>query len=588
LIRSGHGDNTLEPYHDRVRESVIDAMLEARRLDWHRRIAFALESSALARERPELLLRHLEVAGETGRAAELAVSAAQRAATAGAFDRAAGLYALALRSNLFDESRTRGLRIEMGQALANAGRGHESAEAYLAAAAGAATATRLECQREAAEQLIMIGEHARGIEILHTLLTEVDVSMPMSQRRALLSVVWARAKLRVRGLGWKDRRASQIAPETLIRLDVFKVASHSLALIDNIRAADFNARWLLAALRVGEGTRCALALSTEVMFQGSQGGRGIKRARKLLETVRKLDAEIPDPRLHAFVMMSEGALEYWACQLARADELLTRAEKMFREETTGTQLELKTARQFHAFSMRHRGAWARLRTAHDEYIADAERRGDRYVLTSMNRYCSALALAADDVATARRMVDDAQWVPPTNAFHAQHWYELEARGEIAIDEGSAAAAMPALEPGFAGLERSVLTRIQTARAVSLWLRGRLAIVANPAEAPRKVAPIVGELDGLGDPRAQIAAKLLAAGIAPTNEAVAAKLRDAERFAGEHGMALYRAAARRQLGVLLGGSEGGELVAGAEAVMRAEEVASPERFGHWLAPGAVAR
>jgi hypothetical protein len=148
--------------------------------------------------------------------------------------------------------------------------------------------------------------------------------------------------------------------------------------------------------------------------------------------------------------------------------------------------------------------------------------------------------------------------------------------------------MPALEPGFAGLERSVLTRIQTARAVSLWLRGRLAIVANPAEAPRKVAPIVGELAGLADPRAQIAAKLLAAGIAPTNEAVAAKLRDAERFAGEHGMVLYAAAARRQLGVLLGGSEGGELVADAETVMRAEEVASPERFGHWLAPGAVAR
>ena len=120
-------------------------MPEAKRLDWHTRIAFALEASPLARERPELLLRHLEVAGESARAAELAVAAAQRAATAGAFDQAAGLFALALRSNHLDENRSRALRIEMGQALANAGRGHEAAEAFLAAAEGADTgdATRL-------------------------------------------------------------------------------------------------------------------------------------------------------------------------------------------------------------------------------------------------------------------------------------------------------------------------------------------------------------------------------------------------------------------------------------------------------------
>jgi hypothetical protein len=148
--------------------------------------------------------------------------------------------------------------------------------------------------------------------------------------------------------------------------------------------------------------------------------------------------------------------------------------------------------------------------------------------------------------------------------------------------------MPSLEPGFAGLERSVLKRIQTARAVSGWLRGRLAIVGSPAEAPRTVAPIVAELTALEDPRARIAATLLAAGVAPTDEGVAAKLREAIRIATDHGMALYGAAARRQLGVLVGGTEGAELVAAAETAMRAEGVASPERFGHWLAPGAVAR
>jgi hypothetical protein len=587
LIRSGQGDGTLEPYHDRVRESVLDGMPDEKRVAWHRQIAFALETSKVGRDRPELLLRHLEAAGESGRTAELAVSAAQRAAAAGAFDRAASLYALALRTDRFDDERARTCRIELGQALANAGRGHESAEAYLTAAQGADTVTRLHCQREAAEQLIMIGESVRGIEILRTLLGEVDVSMPMTPRGALVSLVWARIKLRLRRLEWTERRASQIAPETLVRLDVFKVASHSLALVDNIRAADFNARWLLQALRVGESTRCALALSTEVMFQGSQGGQGIKRARAILDTVRRFDAEANDPRLRAFMHMSEGVLEYWACSLERSVDVLTKAERMFREETTGTSLELKTARQFRAFAMRHRGTWSQLRLTHEEYNADAERRGDRYVLTSMNRFCSMLRLADDNPAEARRMVDDATWEPPTNSFHIQHWYELEARGEIAIYDGTVEAELPALERMYEGLERSVLLRVHTARAVSLWLRGRLTLAAGGSEAPRKVAQIIKQLAKVDDPRARVGIAFLSAAVATGTKdyaTAAAKLRAAEQLAEQHSMQLYAASARRQLGALVGASEGAMLVATADTAMHAEGIVNPGRFADWYVPG----
>ena len=587
LIRSGQGDGTLEPYHDRVRESVLDAMPENKRVAWHRQIAFALETSKVGRDRPELLLRHLESAGELGRTAELAVNAAQRAAIAGAFDRAASLYALALRTNRFDDARARMFRIELGQALANAGRGHESAEAYLVAAEGADTVTRMRCQREAAEQLIMIGESVRGIEILRTLLGEVDVAMPMTQRRALISLVWARMKLRTRGLDWTERRASQIAPETLVRLDVVKVASHSLALIDNIRAADFNARWLLHALRVGESTRCALALSTEVMFQGSQGGRGIKRARAILDTVRKFDTEASEPRLRAFMHMSEGVLEYWACRLDRAEEVLTKAERMFREETTGTSLELKTTRQFQAFTMRHRGTWSRLRITHEEYNADAERRGDRYVLTSMNRFCSMLRLADDNPAEARRMVADATWEPPTNSFHAQHWYELEARGEIAIYDRTAAADLPVIDQLYEGLKRSVLLRLVSAKAVALWLRGRLMFAAGGPDAPKKVTQIISQLEKVDDPRARVGTALLGAALATVSKdygAAIAKLRIAEELAISHSMQLYAAAARRQRGVLVGASEGAMLRQTADTTMHAEGIVNPSRFADWYVPG----
>jgi hypothetical protein len=583
LVRGSHADGAIEPYHDRVRYAVLDNMTEANRIAWHKRIAYAIEASPLARLRPELLLRHLDMAGETTRAAEVALAAAQRAVVAGAFDQAASLFGLALRGGHFDEQRARGVRIEMGQALANAGHGHQAAQAFLEAAAGADPATRLDCHRQAAEQLLMVGDLERGLEILSELLGDVDVAMPKTQKRAFMSVIWGRAKLRLRGLAWKDRRATEVAPETLLRLDVLKAASHGLALVDNIRAADFNARALLLALRIGERKRCAIALAVEAVYQSSQAGRGVQRARALIETARKVEAESGDPKLRAFVSMSEGTVEYWTCRLVRAEQLTRDAERIFREETTGTNLELKTARMFLTYTLRHRGSWAQLRELRDEYVEDAERRGDRYVVTSMNRYCTSLWLAADDPDGARRIIADAKWMLPHRGFHAQHWYELEARGEIAMYDHTVDRDMTDLEPLFDGLERSVLLRVTTVRALALWLRGRLGLCRGDRKAAQQAVARLASVDNV---RARVVGKMLEAGLeGRSRDAIAiTKLREASSLAEQSDLGLHAAAARFQLGTLLGGSEGAEHVADARRIMIAEGVAKPERFADWFVPG----
>ncbi len=583
LVRGGRADGALEPYHDRVREAVLEGMEDEERISWHRRLVYALEASPLARTRPELLLRHLDVVGESARAVDVAIAAAQRAVAAGAFDQAAGLFALALRGGQLDDQRARALRIEMAKALANAGRGHEAAKEFLDVAAEADPATRLDCHRQAAEELLMIGDVERGLEVLGKALADVGVKMPSSQRRALLSVVFKRAKLGLRGLAWKERRATEIAPETLLRLDVLKAASHGLALVDNIRAADFNARLLSLALRIGERTRCAIALAGEGVYQSSTGSRGVVRARALLETVRKIEAESHDARLRAFVSMSEGAVEYWVCRLDRAERLLREGERIFRDETTGTNLELKSNRMFLAFTLRHRGSWAQLRDLREEYVEEAGRRGDRYVTTSMNRYCSALSLADDDPASARRDIDEATWMLPNNVFHAQHWYELEARAEIAIYERTVERDLDSLEPLFEGLGRSVLLRVTTVQGLLLWLRGRIALRLGQS---RQVERTIARLARVDNPRARLLTVMLEAGLAgQTRDTVAVtKLRDAVTYAAELDMRLHGAAARFQLGKLLGGSEGHEHVAAGERTMKAERIANPARFADWYVPG----
>ena len=587
LVRSGQGDGALEPYHDRVREAVLDSLSDVQRVGWHRKISFAIEATPFAQVRPELLLRHLQAAGENAQAAEVAVAAARRAVNAGAFDQAASLMGLALRIGELDDQRSRALRIDMGHALGNAGRGHESARAFLEAAETADPATRLDCHRYAAEQLLMIGEVAEGAENLRKLLAEVGVKMPMTQKRALTSIVWNRLKLRIRGMGWKERRASQVAPETLLRLDVLKAASHGLAMVDNIRAADFNTRWLLLALKVGERTRCTFALATEIIYQASQGAKGTARARVLLDSLRELRSDTEDARLRAFILMAEGAVEYWACNLARADELITEAESVFREETAGTTLELKNARMFVIFTLRHRGAWARLRGEHEKYIAQAERTGDRYVLTSMNRYLSSLWLADDDIDGARRMVSEATWVPPTNVYHVQHWYEMEAHTEIAIYGDTIKSEMETLEPMFQALERSLTVRITTVKAMALGLRGRVALRLGGSDGIKRVSQAISKMAKVDNPRARVYGALLEAGRAGLrrdDETAVAKLREAIEAATPLELNLHRTAARYHLGKLLGGDEGKQLVANAEAHMLAETIVNPARFADWFVPG----
>ena len=147
----------VEPYHDRVREAVLAHMEPDTRVERHARLAIALEGGGAAMTRPELLVRHLDAAGQAEKAAELAARAARGASKALAFDRAAQLYRTALRLGAKEGEELVELRMALGSALANAGHGPEAAEIFLVAAEEAGPVARLECQRCAAEQYLAAG-----------------------------------------------------------------------------------------------------------------------------------------------------------------------------------------------------------------------------------------------------------------------------------------------------------------------------------------------------------------------------------------------------------------------------------------------
>src|SRR5262249_37588708 len=148
-----------------------DELPRKRVRELHAALAHASESWGVGE--PEQLVVHYAEAGEGGRAGETAIHAAAAAADKLAFDRAADLYRRAL--ELLperDRPRRRQLLVRLGEALAHAGRGAQSAEAYLQAARDMLTSdpAALPLQRIAAQQLLASGRFEAGKRLAAELL----------------------------------------------------------------------------------------------------------------------------------------------------------------------------------------------------------------------------------------------------------------------------------------------------------------------------------------------------------------------------------------------------------------------------------
>jgi len=580
----------LEPYHDRVRETVVEHLTEEERIQRHRRLGVALESAEIARDRPELILRQLEAAGEGERAAEYATRAGEAATKALAFDRAAECYLAALRLGDYEDARTRELRLLLADALANAGRGPEAAQVFAEAAEGASAAVKLECHQRAAEQLLASGHIERGLAAVREVLAQVGTKLPATPRRALFSLLWQRAKLRLRGRRWQPRDETEIARSELIRLDTYKAVAIGLSMVDTIRSHDFQARGLLLALRTGERRRIARALAFEAIAEGMTGSRGQRQAAGLLAEASGIAEESGDPYLAGWVQGSRGIVDYLGGRFTVACDELGGAEGQFRDHTTGTAWELDNVRIFRMFALRHLGRFRELRAAFTEYREDARRRGDRYALTTLNRSCSFVWLTNDDPDEAAADLERDQWTPPERGYHMQHWYALRARAEIALYQSTVAEAEDEFADGFTRLDRSLLTRAQILRAEAHWLRGRLALSraveldkAEVPEAERAAKALAGE----GTDYATIWSQFLRAGTAMragAREQARKLLSDACELASKLDMTAYAASARWRIDELAPEASSRAARERVRADMETLGIARPQRVTEVFLPG----
>jgi len=476
LVR-GHparGGEELEPYHDRIRETVLARLDERAKRAHHRRLATALEVAGDAD--PEALAVHFRGAGDVERARRHAVRAAERAAEALAFDSAASLYRMAL-SLEPDAELARTLQWHLGDALANAGRGAAAAAAYSAAAAGAKAADALDLRRRAAEQLLLSGRIDQGLAALDGVLGAVGMRLSPTPGRALFGILWGKLRLGVRGYSWVERDVTEVSAAELRKVDVCWSVVTGLGVVDNVRANEFVGMQLLLALRTGERFRIARALACQVAASAIDGRSAVARTARLARMTHEVATRSGHPFARGFEQLTAGLAAYLEGRFRDCLEVCESAGRVLRDECVGATWERGNANLFSLWALAQLGEFSELLRRLPALTAEARARGDLYALTNLRSGRVNFAwLVADDPERARREVEDARAEWPTERVHLQHYYFLLARVQLAlyVDDRN---PLPEIDAAWSALDDAFVFRIQSVRIEAWHLRARAALAA---------------------------------------------------------------------------------------------------------------
>jgi len=611
--RGAGAEERLETYHDRVRETVAGGLAAETARERHLGLALALEAAgergeeagrdqdAHADADADALVTHWLGAGERAKAAEYAEVAAARAAAALAFEQAARFCRLALELRPLEPEPARALRVRLGEALANAGRGAEAARAYLDAALGAPDAAFVrEMRRRAAEQLLLSGRIVEGKATLDACLRSVGLRLPRTRAGAILSILARRAFLRLRGLRFRERAERDVAPDDLARLDVAWTAVSVLSHVDLMQASELHARQLLAALGIGEVTRIARALLAEVAYIAMPGTRSPRRRRRteaLRRLVTVLAERIGTRREIGRALFIDGVAEFFVASWRSSLERVLRCESLLREGCTDVAWELETLQGYVLGCLFYLGELRELGRRLPAVVADARERGDLYTEVYMRSLCGGVPFwVADEPDRALAELRDAIERWPRTEFLSQHWMNVCSQVQTELYRGPGPAAHRRLAAAMPEIERTFLLEVQYHLVETLRLQAGSALAAAavlpPGGAERRT--LLGEaeraarrLERQGSGWSEGSAHLVRAGVAVARaapDAAVPHLEAAARTFDAADMTLFAAAARRRHGERIGGAAGRDLVAAADERFAAEGVRNPARFAAMLAPG----
>jgi eukaryotic-like serine/threonine-protein kinase len=494
----------------------------------------------------------------------------------------------------------RRLRTQLAEALANAGRSSEAGSAYLAIVEGADAEEALELRRRAALQLLMSDRVREGIEVLRAVLAAVGIGLVDGPRRKLLIMMIERARLRLRGLDFRERSADSIPGQELLRVDACETAFRGMCLVDTVRSTLFSARHLRLALDAGEPRRITMGLAVEAANTSLDGGRSRARAEQVLKKATGLAERLEQPFLLAYAALY-GGIAAWAAgrwkeglgSCDRAAQIVNDKQVLFAEEWPKLQ-------HFTFDCLLMLGQMREISSRLPRFLLDARRRGDRFATSGMLVHSYAPHLMAGRPNDADQVIRQAEEEWTHHGLFMVNYWALYGRLETALYRGEGDRAWELIQEGWPALSRSsFFAFIETLLLLLVHARARAALAAAEA-APsgerffgrrarllRSAARDARRIERRRRPWSDPLAKLIRAGIAAQSrqaEQTLAMLEAAEEEFTAADMELYAAAARRRRGQFVGGEIGRELVVTADDWMTGQDIRDPARIAAMLAPG----
>ncbi|MET0389729.1 MAG: AAA family ATPase, partial [Polyangiales bacterium] len=580
LLRAvGHDGTPLtECYHDRVRQAVLGLIPDERLTTHHRALALALEREGGAE--PEALVEHYRAAGDLEHARRYVLVSADTAADALAFSRAARLYRLALEMGTPTLAQRASLLQRLAAALASAGCGTAAADVYEQAAAYTTGLARVELRRLAAQHFLSSGREERGLVLLQQVCRELHLRYPATEHAALASILWERAKLRVLGLRYRERKAS---PRELARVDACFSAAVGLSLSDLARSAAFSARHLRLALRAGEPGRIARGLTFELSIAAGAGQEGLRWAERALPLAERLRDRQRDPYHAGLCFLARAHVAYMQGRWRLTVEWIERAEELLREaQGVDVQWALLSGNVLAAVSMVVIGDLTRARERIPRFLREAEERGDRHGIALMSYARVLLALADDAIPSAEAVLDAARetW-PTTPAFRLRDFQMLHCQLLIERYAGHNQRAHLALSRRWGDIERSKLLLVNILRVTAIAERGSAALdcaaFGGGRRYQRQGRAAAAQLERERLPHAQALASLLHARLDSRRGASLDWLQRAGQQFDACGMPLHAESARRCAGLVMNDELGAILVRQADVRLLRLGVRHPARF-----------
>ncbi len=591
IVRAGlrDGREVVEMTHDRIRETVVKLLPATVVRDHHARLAATFEDTP--ESDLEAIADHMLGAGDSEGAARWTERAAEQAASKLAFDQAARLFRRAKDGAQRSEADAHRLQVRLAQMLEGAGRSSDAADEYRKAARRATAIERIELERSAAEQLVLSGRIDEGAVAMRRVLAAMGMRAPNSALGAVFALVFYRLWQRVFGLRFSERGPGDVSREDRVRVEALRAVSAGLGTVDIILGACMQARHLLLATALGDRMQLLRAMCVELVQFSTRSHSESKRERAMVEVARGLAGRAGDEG-QLYFDGTRGLALYLRGRFPEALAILDPVVAGYRKtphRTNSTNFGLFAVFAcFFSGQLRDEARRGRL------LLREVEDRGDVYSAVCLRtRVMVDVALVADDPDEARRHLREAMASWTQKGFNVQHWYAMASEAVVELYVGDGPRAYARIERDAMALKKSFLLYSSFIRGYTAYIRGCCAVAsaqADPSTRPariheaRRMARQL-ERDPAGWSRAlgslvRGAAENAAGERSQSVEA----LRLAVQRAEAAGMLPHAWAARYQLGSLLGGDEGGALVAQAENAMTIEGVRAPVRMVRFLLPG----